>query len=112
MAAIKMVARHLDLVTVSVEGPTHDELWAEFCATVEERIDAFRQDVAPACCPTCGTTVRRSIVRPRRARRPDPETKRCPKCTETLPRLAFTRKKANHDGLAQWCRACSRASWN
>jgi 5-methylcytosine-specific restriction endonuclease McrA len=39
-----------------------------------------------------------------------PETKQCRKCAEAKPTSAFGRKKANRDGLNDWCRDCNAAA--
>lgn len=35
-----------------------------------------------------------------------PATKRCARCTKTLPRVDFYRHKTSRDGLDWWCKGC------
>lgn len=43
------------------------------------------------------------------------DTKRCPRCTQTKPAAEWNRSSASRDGLAGYCRPCSRdvaREWN
>lgn len=35
--------------------------------------------------------------------------KRCPRCSKSKPLIEFNRNRSSRDGLARWCKACSKA---
>ena len=40
------------------------------------------------------------------------DSKRCPKCSETKSRAAFSRDRSRLDGLSCYCKACKAAHWD
>jgi hypothetical protein len=64
------------------------------------RIDALRLEEAPACCPTCGSTVASETL----------TLRWCSSCQAHRPRHAFYADRAAADGLQSHCKACSNAA--
>lgn len=87
------IDRRIDTVGLSATGPSLDTVWAAFCETVEERIEAIRSEEAPLTCPECGSTT------------PDVNRKKwCPPCQAYLPIAQFCRERRRRDGRRDICR--------
>ena len=79
--------------------PAHhpdDAIWAEFCRTIEDRIEAMRLEDAPPVCPTCGSWA-------------TPQTRRCYRCADVKPISAFVMRSGAPLGYAHICLVCHAA---
>lgn len=77
--------------------PDDAERWAEFCATVTDRIEQIRASEAPERCPTCDCTAH-----------PPVRTRRCSFCGITKALAAFSRNRSQPLGRAYGCKDCRR----